>query len=292
MLHSLGVHACTGSSPRVRGTPRPGAAGPPRGRFIPACAGNTVRRRAGRRRETVHPRVCGEHHFLDDGSLERRGSSPRVRGTRCRRVRRRRVRRFIPACAGNTDSSPSPPCSMIGSSPRVRGTLEPDAEPGLDERFIPACAGNTTASTASGFTTPVHPRVCGEHSKANAATPAASGSSPRVRGTLCRVCERRRCRRFIPACAGNTVSPSAVSRRRSVHPRVCGEHTASSMRRPPGIGSSPRVRGTPCQPPFIIFHYSVHPRVCGEHVGVRRRQAAGKRFIPACAGNTERTTAT
>ena len=51
------------------------------GRFIPACAGNTVAAARKLRRPPVHPRVCGEHEALKDFSAAETGSSPRVRGT-------------------------------------------------------------------------------------------------------------------------------------------------------------------------------------------------------------------
>ena len=71
-----------GSSPRVRGTRRQLGRQEANCRFIPACAGNTSERRAGRSRTTVHPRVCGEHAIVGIGGDL--------------------LTRFIPACAGNT----------------------------------------------------------------------------------------------------------------------------------------------------------------------------------------------
>ena len=73
--------------------------------------------------------------------------------------------------------------------------------------------------------------------------------------------------RFIPACAGNT---DILERNRfieRVHPRVCGEHVALANAVHMAFGSSPRVRGTQRQ---------------------RRVAPCRLRFIPACAGNTNR----
>ncbi len=53
----------------------------------------------------------------------------------------------------------------------------------------------------------------------------------------------------------------------SVHPRVCGERTATHNVIDGNFGSSPRVRGTP-------------PNAHAD--------SAGRRFIPACAGNARR----
>ena len=132
-----------GSSPRARGTllfvndpvrPR---------RFIPACAGNTRQHAPGGHAIPVHPRVRGEHPLNSTRHRTRLGSSPRARGTRRQVARRRSAHRFIPACAGNTESPASPVASIPGSSPRARGTLRRFVARLHVSRFIPACAGNT-----------------------------------------------------------------------------------------------------------------------------------------------------
>ena len=214
-----------------------------------------------------------------------------------------------------------------GSSPRVRGTRRLQMGAFRPFRFIPACAGNTNASSIWVPKSPVHPRVCGEHSDQAFSNSCGAGSSPRVRGThhlADRIDEEIR---FIPACAGNTglrLSRQAIS---AVHPRVCGEHSVESISSPPSDGSSPRVRGTlPMMSKidhsnrFIPacagntgwwhsgwFPKEVHPRVCGEHFRLHAGTQAvrgssprvrgtqvevpgvehDQRFIPACAGNTE-----
>ena len=139
-----------GSSPRVRGTRllaivQSGVTG-----IIPACAGNTHRRRSRPDGAGDHPRVCGEHSellFLPGGIG---GSSPRVRGTPASCYRAESCKGIIPACAGNTSLPPINNQSMwdhprvcgehsswtadvvqqMGSSPRARGTLLQLAEHG------------------------------------------------------------------------------------------------------------------------------------------------------------------
>ena len=91
-----------GSSPRVRGTRHRARHRRGRRRFIPACAGNTCGASCTAVWFSVHPRVCGEHHFPASCPVGIGGSSPRVRGTRRARPAYCRSRRFIPACAGNT----------------------------------------------------------------------------------------------------------------------------------------------------------------------------------------------
>ena len=172
-----------GSSPPVRGTQGIAGLSWVAPRFIPACAGNTPRIEPQPRREPVHPRLCGEHPSRPAVARGKCGSSPPVRGTPWIARRGNWQRRFIPACAGNTWQSAgcivggsvhprlcgehgcttSSPLWSIGSSPPVRGTLDDQVDAASAARFIPACAGNTHTNAPRQRTTPVHPRLCGEH---------------------------------------------------------------------------------------------------------------------------------
>ena len=133
-------------------------------------------------------------------------------------------------------------------------------------------------------------------------------------------------RRFIPACAGNSLFGSYLYGLFPVHPRVCGEQGVALRMSWTVSGSSPRVRGTvdatgdrglegrfipACAGNSADFDYyttvsPVHPRVCGEQIcsivivtvgdGSSPRvrgtvvyiSAAliAARFIPACARNS------
>ena len=208
-----------GSSPRARGTRHlgPDRSARTRCRFIPACAGNTSPWFPALPRYPVHPRVRGEH-IRPVPSAQAPRVHPRVRGEH--RIRNRTT------------------------YPR--------------HRFIPACAGNTTHLPwrQSAFET-VHPRVRGEHTSRRTTSQTSPGSSPRARGTLAVQPRNGQRDRFIPACAGNTVSPTPLTTGGiTVHPRVRGEHPTSMRFRYP---VHPRVRGEHVPP------YTVHPRVRGEH---------------------------
>ena len=111
-----------GSSPRVRGTRHRGLVRSRFGRIIPACAGNSPSRSRPARPATDHPRVCGELTISTGMLGPHDGSSPRVRGTHCRRHAARLFRRIIPACAGNS-SFPSPMRTASTDHPRVCGEL-------------------------------------------------------------------------------------------------------------------------------------------------------------------------
>ena len=110
------------------------------------------------------------------------GSSPRVRGTAHIATPQTSVRRFIPACAGNSPVK-TPVATRVsvhprvcgeqalaagetsgrsGSSPRVRGTAAKSTSRAVSRRFIPACAGNSKRPSPTPDRPTVHPRVCGE----------------------------------------------------------------------------------------------------------------------------------
>ena len=231
------------------------------------------------------------------------GSSPRVRGTGSKTASQPQPDRFIPACAGNRYSRAG--CQQshavhprvcgeqwrsvyhardgYGSSPRVRGTAFLVVQLLRANRFIPACAGNRCVCVCvcvCGFI----PACAGNSLGIPSDSAYACGSSPRVRGTVAELVRVEFENRFIPACAGNSMVRSPLVALLTVHPRVCGEQEKTADFGKPGIGSSPRVRGTaqdalsaPAVLRFIpacagnspsissqVTLTAVHPRVCGE----------------------------
>ena len=214
----------SGSSPRVRGT----------------LVAETAQINAA----AVHPRVCGELEKSCALWARMTGSSPRVRGTPRGGVGPRQARRFIPACAGNSESEPGR-SAVAPVHPRVCGELPaPDRRRDPAGRFIPACAGNSRPGWRDGPASSVHPRVCGELGAGFVGCGLPAGSSPRVRGTRCAVDRERSGGRFIPACAGNSSRMRPTHCGRPVHPRVCGELWLDARAGAESAGSSPRVRGT------------------------------------------------
>ena len=65
-------------------------------------------------------------------------------------------------------------------------------------------AGNTMPEITAIILTPVYPRWRGEHDEITLTTEQKRGLSPLARGTRAAVVPGGRCRRFIPAGAGNT----------------------------------------------------------------------------------------
>ncbi len=146
----------------------------------------------------------------------------------------------------------------------------PAAWQGRFDRFIPAGAGNAMSTSIWQLLTSVHPRGCGERCTSFVLPAQCDGSSPRVRGTLSTGRAGRAGLRFIPAGAGNAKCPCTTPSATPVHPRGCGERGVASDAMVGHAGSSPRVRGTQT---------------------TTNRDALGRRFIPAGAGNAAWTAA-
>ena len=172
------------------------------------------------------------------------GSSPRVRGNSCRRIRRR---------------------SSAGSSPRVRGKLLRGDRRGGAGRLIPARAGKTCRRPASRGSGWAHPRACGENAPPFPPASSALGSSPRVRGKPGAPRAPRAMGRLIPTRAGKTARSTSSRSRPWAHPRACGENLVAHGYSRGGAGSSPRVRGKHRRRPPRSAVGAAHPRACGEN---------------------------
>ena len=101
----------SGSSPRMRGTLAIMSACEGNKGLIPTYAGNTPEYTAPELSHGAHPHVCGEHIKDEILNRNRRGSSPRMRGTLPDLFDKIHNRGLIPTYAGNTrsiDTSTSP----------------------------------------------------------------------------------------------------------------------------------------------------------------------------------------
>ncbi len=155
LMARLAMLSSVGSSPRMRGAPLLGTAGPLPGGIIPADAGSTDGAvwQCGRVRD--HPRGCGEHRSSHAEVKVCLGSSPRMRGA-LRQV--------------------------SGSSPRMRGAHNCGHHGFMPAGIIPADAGSTSTATSPSTRRGDHPRGCGEHSTQDGTGATRGGSSPRLRG--------------------------------------------------------------------------------------------------------------
>ena len=118
---------------------------------------------------------------------------------------------------------------------------------------------------------------------------ACAGSSPLTRGTPLNLCLGRLPIRFIPAYAGNSSRSKASIFVGAVHPRLRGELKAKLYPELCQDGSSPLTRGTLYRGGGGVFPYPVHPRLRGELSIALARVVPICRFIPAYAGNSNRT---
>ena len=245
-----------GSSPRMRGAQ--GA----QGGIIPAHAGSTPTGTCRPARSRDHPRACGEHRDRDGQGGRPGGSSPRMRGALLRRRMHPTRRGIIPAYAESTQGAKSlvsgawdhprvcgehhvpftPVLDGRGSSPRMRGARRRMIALRARSGIIPAYAGSTSRHTRKRARYRDHPRVCGEHLALRFAERNQTGSSPRMRGAPLLHHVDRRHAGIIPAYAGSTSGSSRRSCAGWDHPRVCGEHFATSTVTALRSGSSPRMR--------------------------------------------------
>ena len=131
--------------------------------LIPTYAGNTATADVCSQGSGAHPHVCGEHKQLGEVPANKKGSSPRMRGTPrgCGGVWS--ARGLIPTYAGNTSCvhqkqqapwahphvcgehphRPGSGAKVPGSSPRMRGTPKKPSYLGPSDGLIPTYAGNT-----------------------------------------------------------------------------------------------------------------------------------------------------
>ena len=165
----------------------------------------------------------------------------------------------------NNDSIDIP--LSFGSSPRAWGIHLFGRAQHDGVRFIPTCVGNTIGRTAATRAASVHPHVRGEYNRVSALSSLENGSSPRAWGIRFKRIMRKKGRRFIPTCVGNTAGCSGKSFFTTVHPHVRGEYIFATAPRTHRSGSSPRAWGIP--------------------VTFSRKKQHG-RFIPTCVGNTMR----
>ena len=172
-----------GSSPLSRGILRREAEKLAVLRIIPALAGNTVAATAAARASADHPRSRGEYIRSADMWAGSAGSSPLSRGIPPQGTATASTLRIIPALAGNTWSSTTPP-ALPQDHPRSRGEYRANqlccrlqtgssqhslGRPNvcltarLGARIIPALAGNTHPRSANRPCRRDHPRSRGEY---------------------------------------------------------------------------------------------------------------------------------
>ena len=269
----------------MRGSPQSAYSATEAKGIIPAHAGLTERPKESLIVMGDHPRACGAHLPVARARYHLQGSSPRMRGSPARAHAARVHRGIIPAHAGLTlhvvvhasqDGDHPRACGAhaatwvdnilgAGSSPRMRGSPVTAGEVVVCIGIIPAHAGLTTTTMTATRSSRDHPRACGAHELACTLTYCLPGSSPRMRGSPSPTYSSPGKRWIIPAHAGLTGGYSSCSHAYGDHPRACGAHANTATSFSPGLGSSPRMRGSR---------------------RAKRRQRSGAGIIPAHAGLT------
>ena len=236
-----------GSSPRMRGS-RPSAlsAASPCG-IIPAHAGLTLEEALDLAALRDHPRACGAHAQMIIQLTIAEGSSPRMRGSlehieygipyqgiipahaglTMKSTWSRKKRRDHPRACGAHIRSSCTSVNQTGSSPRMRGSQEGPVRAQQVHGIIPAHAGLTCSVCEIALMPKDHPRACGAHITPLSRSGIATGSSPRMRGSLSSSIFRYPIVGIIPAHAGLTRSYGRILQERWDHPRACGAHTCS-----------------------------------------------------------------
>ncbi len=252
----------------------------------------------------VHPHACGEVNRRYEEGDQRRGSSPRVWGSRLSFGSAQVRPGFIPTRVGKSITSRN--CRYFGTvhphacgevlvfgsivdapfglSPRVWGSPPYSGDDSPTERFIPTRVGKSFTHPPPGLLCSVHPHACGEVTNLISRSGCCCGSSPRVWGSRTRWRCACRWQRFIPTRVGKSPPATSPPAAPAVHPHACGEVLFSSHRGKVTVGSSPRVWGSPYAPipghnkaRFIPTrvgksdqmeenqaNYAVHPHACGE----------------------------
>ena len=204
-----------------------------------------------------------------------------------------------PRACGGTYYPNATDLEQTGLSPRVRGNQRNLWQHHRTLGSIPARAGEPFATLVLKELLRVYPRACGGTNAVNHRGRAELGLSPRVRGNLQRLRDRREGNRSIPARAGEPTLSTTEAGLNWVYPRACGGTLSATMSDRPVAGLSPRVRGNQrCQPPrraelglspSVNLNRcptgQVYPRACGGTNAVNHRGRAELGLSPRVRGN-------
>ena len=198
-----------------------------------------------------------------------------------------------PRVCGGTGRRCSTAHACAGLSPRLRGNHDSTLTRYHCGRSIPASAGEPYYQAVPQPSFTVYPRVCGGTVKSCDGGNSCPGLSPRLRGNRLRLVGALRCRRSIPASAGEPDMERRAALSTAVYPRVCGGTIPSVKARDRHGGLSPRLRGNRLprafatlyagsipasagEPTYVSMNITyawVYPRVCGgTHGGIPSRQ--------------------
>ena len=231
-----------------------------------------------------HPRIRGEH-TVDVGADRRRcGSSPHTRGARRRAIGELGLGRIIPAYAGSTKSTSTPP-ETFEDHPRIRGEHIRGVEALLPlDGSSPHTRGARFCRRPCGRWRRDHPRIRGEHDDRQEHVAELGGSSPHTRGARFVETIHSNALGIIPAYAGSTYdfdvwcwNSCGSSPHTRGAPSPGGMSRAGTRIIPAYAGSTPPWRAS-CVAP------ADHPRIRGEHAKQALNTVYGKGSSPHTRG--------
>ena len=114
------------------------------------------------------------------------------------------------------------------------------------------------------YTTPDHPRRCGENMKLQRISVGLRGSPPQVRGKLCPQTSADGFSGITPAGAGKTGLRVLRPYPPTDHPRRCGENQSSQPHHTGQGGSPPQVRGKRQHPELALLFHVITPAGAGK----------------------------
>ena len=155
----------------------------------------------------------------------------------------------------------------------MRGSLTAYVETEGRDGIIPAHAGLTIGSIQCEPFVGDHPRACGAHYQRYQCSIMRMGSSPRMRGSLKMIRAAIYIRGIIPAHAGLTRWQAGCSPSARDHPRACGAHKPTPPPSRRGVGSSPRMRGSPT----TCAQTQISARIIPAHAGLTPPRRASSR---------------
>ena len=163
-----------------------------------------------------------------------------------------------------------------GSSPHTRGAPTATCRGSPTWRIIPAYAGSTVVAGGSELLLRDHPRIRGEHARADEAARGHAGSSPHTRGAPPHQPPPVVGGRIIPAYAGST--PTRPDRASWVedHPRIRGEHVPAELGVGDAGGSSPHTRGARPRPRGALAQARIIPAYAGSTPTCPRRASPSR----------------
>jgi len=133
--------------------------------------------------------------------------------------------------------------TLSGSPPPARGASKLSYSFSPAARITPACAGSIFPFFSPFLSLRDHPRLRGEHQTTKTKTQIKKGSPPPARGACLHTWRRTGHPRITPACAGSMMDAPYNPNLGEDHPRLRGEHSASSFCVGFAMGSPPPARG-------------------------------------------------